>query len=129
MPLITPTPLRLEFVRGPGDYFTSGRLRLDADGPTYRSTVQWYPQAETWVFSLATTAGVPIINGGWLRDRTDVLLRISSPGRPRGAIISYDPRGRGDPVADSYLLGDVGLWYLPGGFDPMLFTLYETAVT
>lgn len=120
---------RLEFVRGPlRDRLDSGRLVLDPNGATYRATMLWRPVAEAWVFSLWLTSGAAIRLGFALRDRTDVLLGCSTPGRPAGAIISYDPKGRGDPTLTSYALDGVGLYYLPGGFDPALFAAYQTAV-
>lgn len=120
--------LRLEFVRSAGDTLATNRVMLDKGGPTYRMRLRWLPQAVTWILDMSTTAGAPIIAGGWVRDRTDVLLGVVSPGRPRGAIIAYDPKGRGDPGLDAWTLDGVGLWYLPGGFDPEMFLFYQTAV-
>lgn len=120
--------LRFEFVRSAGDTLATNRVVLDKGGPTYRIKLRWLPQAATWILDMSTTAGAVIVSGAWVRDRVDVLLGIASPGRPRGAIIAYDAKGRGDPGPDAWTLDDVGLWYLPGGFDPEMFSLYQTAI-
>ena len=125
---------RLEFARQPGDFLVSGRVQLDQGGPTYRMTLDLRPlQGATeplgrWVFTMRTTAGQGIVSGAWVRDRTDVLLGISSPGRPIGSIIAYDPKRRGDPGPRAFADdGDGVLFlYLPQGFNPQDFTLYTT---
>lgn len=134
---------RLEFARQPGDFLVSGRLSLDQGGPTYRMTL-WHrpqqgPQSPTtgeppgrWLFSMATTAGARIVTGAWVRDRTDVLLGVSSVGRPRGAVVAYDPKRRGDPAGPGAFSDDgdgVLFLYLPQGFDPTDFALYTTRFT
>lgn len=68
--------LRLEFVRSAGDTLATNRVMLDKGGPTYRMRLRWLPQAVTWILDMSTTAGAPIIAGGWVRDRTDVLLGV-----------------------------------------------------
>ena len=88
----------------------------------------WRPLAESWVLDLRLTDGTPITLGVAVRDRTDVLLGCSTLGRPAGAIMSYDPKGRGDPTLSSYATDGVGLYYLPGGLDPQILTVYQTAV-
>lgn len=125
---------RLEFARQPGDYLVSGRVQLDQGGPTYRMTLALQPQQGAteplgrWTFTMRTTSGQGIVSGAWVRDRTDVLLGISSPMRPIGSIISYDPKGRGDPGPRAWSAnGDGALFlYLPQGFNPQDFTLYTT---
>lgn len=101
---------------------------LDPNGATYRILMLWRPLAESWVFDLRMTDGTAIWLGAAVRDRTDVLLGCSTPGRPAGAIMSYDPKGRGDPTLTSYAADGVGLYYLPGGLDPAILAAYQTAV-
>ena len=127
---------RLEFVRvppdasgRPPDVLTTNRVVLDVDGPTFSIALNWRPIAASWFLTLRLTSGRVVVSGAPVRDRTDCLLGISTPGRPRGAIISYDPRRRGDPTLDSYAKDDVRLYYLPGGFNPADFTLYRSEVT
>jgi hypothetical protein len=55
-------------------------------------------------------------------------MGVSTPGRPAGALISYDPKASGDPTLASYSRGGAGLYYLPDGFDPTSFSLYRTEV-
>ena len=119
---------RLEFVRAPGDRLVTGRVVLDPGGATYRMTLWWRPECRTWYLDLSTTGGDVIVTSAPVRDRTDCLLGVSSPGRPRGAIVSYDPQGRGEPTLTSYSDGTTALYYLPDGFNPADFTLYTTAV-
>jgi hypothetical protein len=126
---------RLEFARQPGDYLVSGRVQLDQGGPTYRMTLRLMPQqgprgsGGRWSFTMRTTSNLSVVTGAWVRDRTSVLLGIASPGRPRGDIISYDPKGRGDPGPDAFRDDGQGVLfiYLPGGFRPEDFSLYTTA--
>lgn len=120
---------RLEFTRGPQrDRLDSGRVVLDPNGPTYRILMLWRPIAESWVFDLRLTGGAAIVLGAAVRDRTPLLLGCSAPGRPAGDIMSYDPRGRADPVLESYATGGVGLYYFPAGVDPALLAKYATAL-
>lgn len=88
----------------------------------------WRPIAESWVFDLRLTSGAPITLGVAVRDRTDLLLGCSTLGRPAGGIMSYDPKGRGDPTLESYATGGAGLYYFPGGIDPALLSAYMTAL-
>lgn len=125
---------RMDFVRRNGDYLVSGRVQLDQGGPTYRMTLALQPQQGTadrlgrWTFTMRTTSNLPIVSGAWVRDRTSVLLGISSPGRPLGDIIAYDPKKRGDPGPNAWAPGGDGVLflYLPLGFQPDDFTLYTT---
>lgn len=126
---------RLEFVRVPPssrgtvpDRLDTGIVVLDPSAGTYAITLLWRPTCETWYLSLWTTAGTPIVLGTAVRDRVDCLLGISTPGRPAGAIISYDPLRRGDPTLASFADGVVGLYYLPAGLDPYSVALYTTEV-
>lgn len=119
---------RLDFTTSTGDTLATNRVTLDKGGPTYRMRLRRLAQAGDWVLDLSTTAGASIVYGAWVRDRTDCLLGITSPGRPKGAIIAYDPKGRGDPGPDAWTLDGVLFLYLPGGFDPEQFSLYQTAV-
>lgn len=124
-----PTPaLRLDFARAAGDTLATNRIVLDKGGPTYRMRLRRLPQATSWMFDLATTGGSKILTGGLVRDRTDVLLGVTHPQRPKGAVIAYDPKGRGDPGPDAWTLDDVLFLYLPDGFDPVAFSLYTTSV-
>lgn len=125
---VIPGALRFEFVRQPGDFRESGNVRLDAGTISHRITMRWMPQFGAWVLSLATTAGVRVVSGVAVRDRVDCLLGVSTQGRPRGAIMSYSPKGAGDPTLDSFTTGGASLWYVPQGLDPNLFTLYQSAV-
>ena len=122
----------LEFVRQGSpeqhDYLVTNRLRLVDGGPTYRVIMRWMPQAETWTLDMNTTGGRAIVSGAFIRDRVDCLLGISSTDRPPGAIMSYDPKRRGDPGADSYFLDGVLLLYVPGGMNPEDFSLYSVPV-
>ena len=120
--------LRLDFSAQEGDTLATNRVVLDKGGPTYRMRLRWLPQAVTWSFDLATTAGVKIVSGASVRDRTDCLLGITTPGRPKGAIMAYDPKRRGDPGLNAWTLDGVLFVYLPGGFEPELFSLYVTGV-
>jgi hypothetical protein len=129
---------RLEFARQPGDYLVSGRITLDQGGPTYRMTLQHHPQmgnAEPlgrWTFDMRTTTNLTIVTGAAVRDRTSVLLGVQSLGRPRGEIIAYDPKQRGDPWSSTAFSdeGDGVLFlYLPGGYDPTMFAIYTTRFT
>ncbi len=126
---------RLEFARQPGDYLVSGRVQLDQGGPTYRMTLQHRPLQGTrlplgrWIFNMATTTNLPVVNGAWVRDRTSVLLGVSSVGRPVGDIIAYDPKKRGDPSSAAAFSDDgdgILFLYLPQGFNPYDFALYTT---
>ena len=118
--------------RPPPDFLQSNLVRLDdAPGsPTYRITLRWAPLAASWYLTLATTTGAIIVSGARVSDRTDCLLGVSTTGRPRGAIVSFDPIRRGDPGANAYVTnGDgVSLYYVPAGLNPADFTLYQTAV-
>ncbi len=128
MTTITPAR-RLDFARSPGDRLTTS-VRLDNDAPPFFVALWWRPQMRSWLIDLATATGAPIVTSAWLRDRTDCLLGIATPGRPRGAIISYDPNGGGiEPTLESYTTGGASVYYLPGGFDPTTFSLYAVSVT
>lgn len=121
--------LRLEFVRADWDTLASGAVVLDRSvGASYLIRMSWRPVAWTWTLTLLRTTGAVVVDGAAVRDRTDCLLGVSTPGRPPGALISYDPRGRGDPTLESFSRGGVGLYYLPDGFDPNAFTLYRSEV-
>lgn len=136
--MATPIPIRLlEFTRSPVDQFgrprdvlSTNRVVLDPDGGTWSIVMRWRPTAGSWYFTLSTTGGLVVVSGAAVRDRTDVLLGVSPEvaPRPRGAIISYDPKKRGDPTLRSYALDDVRMYYLPGGFNPHDFALYTTEV-
>lgn len=129
---------RLEFTRASGDYLVTGRVQLDQGGPTYRMTLQHHPLQGTvaplgrWAFNMSTTTNQIIVSGAWVRDRTSVLLGVSSAGRPLGDIIAYDPKRRGDPWSASAFADDgdgVLMLYLPQGFNPNDFALYTTRLT
>jgi hypothetical protein len=119
---------RLEFARQPGDVLTSGRVVLDPGGQPYALSMIWRPVAESWFLSIRLATGGWI--GRWLpvRDRTDCLLGVSTQGRPKGAIIAYDPKGRGALDLESFSQNDVRLYYLPGGFNPYDFAVYQSDV-
>lgn len=119
---------RLEFTRSPGDTLFSGRVVLDPSGPPYTIEMFWRPQVPSWVLSLRLATGAWICRGIAVRDRTDCLLGVSTVGRPAGAIISYDPKGRGDPTLESYSRDDVRLYYLPDGCVPDDFAKYMSQV-
>ena len=126
---------RLEFVRVPPssrgtvpDVLDTGKVTLDPNAGTFAVRIMWRPTCETWYLDLRSTSGTPIVLGAAVRDRVDCLLGVSTPGRPRGAIMSYDPKGRGNPTALSFADGVVGLWYVPAGLDPYDFALYQTEV-
>jgi len=118
----------LEFVRAPGDYLVTNRVRLVDGGPTYRMVMRWMPQPAFWVLDIATTGGATIVSGAWVRDRTDCILGVSTTGRPPGAIMSYDPKRRGEPTLTSYYKDGVSLLFVPGGMDPNDFSLYSVPV-
>ena len=129
---------RLEFARQPGDYLVSGRVQLDTGGPTYRMTLAHHPLQGTveplgrWTFDMATTTNLKVVSGAWVRDRTSVLLGVSSAGRPRGDIVAYDPKKRGDPWSASAFSdeGDgIEFRYYQFGFNPNDFALYTTRFT
>lgn len=125
----TPVPARrLEFVRAAWDTLASGSVVLDPDGSQYLLRMRWLPVAESWFLTLLLSSGEVVVSGAAVRDRTDCLLGVSTTGRPRGALISYDPKGRGDPTLTSFSAGGVGLYYLSGGFVPADFSLYRTEV-
>lgn len=125
----TPVPARrLEFVRAAWDTLASGSVVLDPDGSQYLLRMRWLPVAESWFLTLLLSSGEVVVSGAAVRDRTDCLLGVSTTGRPRGALLSYDPKGRGDPTLTSFSAGGVGLYYLPGGFVPADFSLYRTEV-
>lgn len=117
-----------EFVRAPGDYLVTSSVALDAGGPKYRIVMRWQPQPESWVLDLFTSSGVAIVTGAWIRDRTDAILGVSTVNRPRGAIMSYDPKRRGEPGPDAYTLDGVKLLYVPLGMNPEDFSLYSVPV-
>ncbi len=127
----------LEFTRVPPDQFgrprdvlSTNRVVLDPDGGTWSVVMRWGPTAGSWYLTLSTTGGLVVVSGAAVRDRTDVLLGVvpAVAQRPRGAIISYDPKKRGDPTLRSYALDDVRMYYLPNGFNPHDFALYTTEV-
>ena len=121
---------RLEFALGkPGDYFVTNSITLDAGAVRHRLVVRYLPMAATWTIDISTTTGMRILSGGWIRDRTDVLLGVTTPGRPLGGIMAYDPKGRGDPGPDAFYTEGVGLYYVPAGIIPEWFVKFETAVT
>jgi hypothetical protein len=121
--------LRLEFVRAAWDTLASGAVVLDRSvGTTYLIRLRWMPIAESWYLTMLLTSGLVVVSGAALRDRTDCLMGVSTPGRPAGALISYDPKASGDPTLASYSRGGAGLYYLPDGFDPTSFSLYRTEV-
>lgn len=135
MPVV---PARLlEFTRAPVDQFgrprdvlSTNRVVLDPDSGTWSIVMRWRPTAGSWYLTLSTTGGLVVVSGAAVRDRTDVLLGVvpAVAPRPAGAIISYDPKKRGDPTLRSYALDDVRMYYLPGGFNPHDFALYTTEV-
>lgn len=130
MPTTVPTAVRrIEFVRAAWDRLDTGAVTLDPGlGLAFAMSLKWRPTALTWYLDLRTTSGAPIVLGAPVRDRTDCLLGVSTPGRPRGGIMSYDPKGRGDPGLDSWSTGDVGLYYVPAGLDPTSFAVYTSEV-
>lgn len=123
---------RLEFASNGGDFLQTNRVRLDdaIGSPTYRLTLRWSPIALSWYLTVATTTGIIIVSGARVSDRTDCLLGVSTAGRPRGAIMAYDPKRHDDPGAKAFAVnGDgVGLYYVPAGLNPVDFSLYRTAV-
>ncbi len=119
---------RLEFARAAWDTLESGAVVLDVNGPTYAIRMFWRPTMESWVLTLRRTSGDIIVTGAPVRDRTDCLLGVSTPGRPRGGIAAYDPRGRGDPTLESFSALGVLLLYFPAGVTPQTFELYQTAI-
>lgn len=130
MPFDAPVQCRdLALVRNPGDHIVSGRVVLD-DGmggtPQFQVDVAWIPQTNLWLLSLKTAGGAPIGLGLPLRDRTDCLLGVSTPGRPAGALFPYDPGRRGDPTLDSFYLGTARLYYAPLGLPLGGFAVYLT---
>jgi len=127
VPTSVPTR-RLEFARSAWDTLASGAVVLDPNGSRYLIRMRWLPVAESWALTLLLTSGAVVVHNAAVRDRTDCLLGVSTTGRPVGAIISYDPKGRGDPTLTSFSQGGVGLYYLPGGFVPHDFSLYNTDV-
>lgn len=125
----TPVPARrLEFARAAWDTLASGAVVLDPNGSRYLIRMRWLPVAESWALTLLLTSGAVVVHNAAVRDRTDCLLGVSTPGRPRGAIASYDPKGRGDPTLESFSRGGVMLLYLPDGLDPAVNSLYNTDV-
>lgn len=125
----TPVPARrLEFVRAAWDTLASGAVVLDPDGSQYLIRMTWLPVVESWSLTLLLASGAVVVEGAAVRDRTDCLMGVSTPGRPRGAIASYDTKGRGDPTLDSFSRGGVMLLYLPDGLDPAVNALYSTEV-
>lgn len=118
----------LQFSKVPGDTKITNRVQLDNPGPSYALTLRWLPQAELWILDLYSTAGVTIVSSAWVLDRTDALLGVSTPGRPKGAIMSYDPLGRGNPGLEAWTTGGHSLYYIPSGLIPSDFSRYRTAV-
>ena len=116
---------RLDFARGDGDYLVTNRVRLDGTGVSYRMSLLWFEQSESWVFDMSTSTGQVIVSGAWPRDRVDCLLGISSPGRPPGGIMAYDPKQRGNPGRNAWGKDGVLFLYVPGGLNPDDFTLYQ----
>ncbi len=123
------TTLRLEFVRQPGDYLLTSGLKLDGGTATFNLLVFWrpllraLPPAEdevtgAWFLTMTTATGVPIVTGAPMRDRTDALLGIATAGRPRGAIVPYDPKAPRPYTLGAWTTMGVALYYLPGGFVP-----------
>jgi len=119
---------RLEFARARGDTLHSGLVTLDVNGPQYLIVLSWLPIVESWSLTMIVSSGDVIVSGAAVRDRTDCLMGVSTPGRPRGAIAAYDPKGRGDPTLDSFSRGGVMLLYLPDGLDPAVNAMYSTEV-
>jgi hypothetical protein len=127
----TITVKRLEFVRASSDTLTTNAVVLDVDGPKYAIDLRWRPVAASWFLTLRLTSGRMIVSGAPVRDRTDCLLGVTPPSgttRPRGAIMSYDPKGRGDPTLESFFADDVRLYYVPAGLDPADFAVYQSEV-
>lgn len=118
----------LDFAAQEGDTIATNRVVLDRGGPSYRIRLRWLPQPASWILDIATTAGIVIVSGAWVRDRTDCLLGVSTVGRPRGAILAYDAKGRGDPGRYAWTKDGVSLLYVPSGFDPTMFSLYPSPV-
>lgn len=128
---------RLNFVAQPGDFLPTYRVALDGTTGTWAMTVYWLPMPRAvpqpedevtgaWFLDMSTTDDVPIVRGAPMRDRTDVLLGVSSARRPPGAIVPYDPKPY---PAREFTLGawttmGVLLLYLPGGFNPADFAAY-----
>jgi hypothetical protein len=122
-------PIRtFEFTRAPGDYLVTSAVALDAGGPKFRIVMRWQPQPLSWVLDLFTSSGSTICTGVWVRDRTDCILGVSTVNRPRGGIMSYDPKRRGEPGPDAYTLDGVKLLYVPLGLNPEDFSLYSVPV-
>lgn len=126
---------RLEFVAVPAvatsrppDRLDTGRVVLDPGAGTFSISLLWSPTGATWYLDLRTTSGAPIVLGTAVRDRVDCLLGVSTRGRPAGAIMSYDPRRRGDPTLTSWSADGVGLFYVPAGLDPNDLTLFPPPV-
>jgi len=119
----------LQFARVPGDFKSTNRVQLDNPGPSFGITLRWMPQAGIWTLDLFSGSTV-LARGCWVRDRTDCLLGISTPGRPLGAIMSYDPLRRGQPGLDAYTTGGCGLYYIPTGLNPVDWVLpsYQAAL-
>jgi hypothetical protein len=122
---------RLEFVRAPGDTLVTNAVVLDVDGPKYAIDMRWRPVAASWFLTLRLTSGTVIVSGAPVRDRTDCLLGVTPPPgftRPRGGIMSYDPKARGEPTLTSYFADDVRLYYVPAGLNPADFAVYQSEV-
>lgn len=127
MALLIPAPRDLQIVRNPGDHLISNRIVLDDDGGQFGLDLAYQMDADLWMVTLIRATGEVIVSGAALRDRTDVLLGMSAPGRPRGALFPYDPR-RQDPGLDAFTVGTTRLYYAPGGIPLGFFSLYSTAV-
>lgn len=119
---------KLEFVRSAWDTLSTGRVQLDSPGPTFRITMHWLPQSESWTLDLFSTAGATIVTGTWIRDRCDCLLGVSTAGRPPGAIMSYNPNFRVDPDLNAFTTGGAMLYYVPAGLNPNDFSAYPIQV-
>jgi hypothetical protein len=127
MALLTPKPRDLQIVRNPGDHLISNRIVLDDNGGVFAIDLAFQMVPNFWSCTITRATGETIVSGVALRDRTDVLMGVSTPGRPRGALFPYDPR-RVDPGLDAFLLGTAKLYYAPGGLPLGFFALFETAV-
>lgn len=110
------------------DTLITNAVVLDQNGPTYKIKMWWLPTALQWILDLEDSSGKGIVRGCWVRDRTDCLLGVSTPGRPKGAITAYDNKHRGDPGRNAFFNEGVLLLYVPAGLDPYMFSKYDTPV-
>jgi hypothetical protein len=118
---------RIELAQTEGDRLFAPRITLDENRPPFGLAMWWRPQAELWLLDVTRADGSPVVLGAVLRDRTDALLGVSTPGRPLGAVVPYAQRP-GPLTLDGFTRGSSSLLYLPDGFDPVLFAAYPVAV-